>query len=350
MNQQAPGCASYKGTIHPDCRVTVGRVPRKNIAKADTEYENTRTRFVAWEKTHWHYEDGLVREYYYTQEPPSSLGLSSVNNYHTLTRRKNGLKGITPKGRSTVREAAYLLSRRYGRRLGFYTLTCPYTDYESIFSFNQNIAYIQRSYFQEVKRIFDRRGINFSYVSVIEIQTERFASSGVPVLHIHYIAPCYMPGTWEWCVTANTLRAVWSRVCQNACGTWASGRASVDATVVRSSAVGYISKYMSKGGDDYAFLADCAPCQFPSQWWSISQKCRLAIRQTTVELPSAISEYVVYNDTSEIDHPLYMPRKRYVYTVYLGQEMCVGLSGRFSQEVADNLRPNRLFSCLSELL
>lgn len=350
MSAGSPGGVAYRGTLYPSGRVTVGRIPRKKKTKADIEYESRRPLHTCYVRSHWHWEEGLVREYQFVEERPQTLGLSSVHNYHNPSRRKNGLKGITPKGRSTVREAAYLLQRRYGRRLGFYTLTCPYTDAESIYSYNQNIAYIQRSYFQEVRREFERIGCTFSYVSVYEYQTARFDTTGFPVLHIHYCSPCYIPGTWEWICTADTLRDIWRRCCFNAIGIQCQTSAAVDAAVVHSSAAGYLSKYMSKGGEDYAFLAQNAPSQFPSQWWSCSRNLKLAIKRTVVNLPGQLCEYLIYNDTSNPSNVLYTPHKRFVYITYMGQEMCCGLSGRFSPDVADSIRPSRLFFVLGELL
>ena len=350
INSQSPNSVGYRGRLHPDGRVTIGRVAPKKISKADAEYESNRVLLSYGVRSHWHYEQGLVKEYYSVEERPQSLGLSSVHNYHSSSPRKNGLKGITPKGRNTVRSAAYLLQRRYGRRLGFYTLTCPYTDAESIYLFNQNIAYIQRLYFQELKRAYKRNGCTFSYVSVCEFQPQRFASTGVPVIHIHYCSPCYVPGTWEWILTADEMRDLWGRAVFNAVGVRCQTAASIDAAVVKSSAAGYLSKYMSKGGEEYQFLAQCAPDQFPSQWWSCSRNLKQAIKSTTVELPGAVCSYLIYNNTDNPNCVVHMVSKRLVYTFYGGRELCVGLSGRMCPEIADSLRPLRLFFVLGELL
>lgn len=333
----AQGCqppAALSGKLTASGRVSVGRVPRRGILRADSLYEEKRGKYDFYRKESWHYETGVVREYYTVMKKPPSLGLSSVQNYHKSPVRKYGLKGISPGGRSSVREGAYLLERRYGRRLGFYTLTCPYTDLNSIYSYNKNINYIQRTYFQELKREYERQGVTWSYVAVLEIQTERFDSTGIPVLHIHYVAPCYFPNSYTWVCTADALRNLWSRVLRNSVGGENCTSASVDAQIVRSSAVGYLSKYMSKGASSVSFLAEVCPDQLPSQWWSVSNKLRKAIKSSVVSLPTEVCASIFYEPSTDPSHPLYMKYYRYIHIHIRGEERLVGISGNMVAQLA----------------
>lgn len=325
----------------PSGKVTVGRVPPKRISVEDARYEATRPEHVCYKKQHWHHELGLVTEYIDQLEEPPELGLASVSNCHKEVARRYGLKGISARGRTSVREGAYLLERKYGRRLGFYTLTCPYTDDNSIYSYNQNINYIQRAFFQELKREYERKGCNWSYVSVLEIQGARYHDTGIPVLHIHYIAPCYQPGGYEWIVEADTLRRIWQRCLYNVLGGHAPVGASVDSSVVRTSAVGYISKYMSKGSKETSFLAEVCPDQLPSQWWSMSQNVRKAIKAATIHLPQEICESILYNPCTEPGSPLYLRYYKFVYIHIRGEEKLVGLSG--------NMLPIPAYNALSRI-
>lgn len=336
MAQKCHSSVSYSGRLFPSGKVTVGRVPPKRIAVDDARYEVERPKYEYYKKQHWHHQNGIVTEYVDTLVDGSELGLASVSNCHKTEARRYGLKGISRGGRTSVREGAYLLERRYGRRLGFYTLTCPYTDEISIYSYNQSINYIQRAYFQELKREYERQGVTWSYISVLEIQTRRFDSTGVPVLHIHYLAPCYLPGTSSWICEADTLRNIWSRVLRNSVGAENNPSASVDAQVVHSSAVGYISKYMSKGGESTSFLAETCPDQLPSQWWSMSQNVRKAIRTATVQLPQEICESILYNPCTDKDSALYLRYYRFIYIPIRGEEKLVGLSGNMIPDVAYN--------------
>lgn len=326
------------GTLLPSGKIRVGVVPQKVESQSDKEYERTASGYT-WDVAEW--EDDNNRSHvakFLNEKSASPLGLSAVQNCHKQETTRHGLRGISARGRETVKESAYLLERRYGRRLGFYTLTCPYTDPESIYSYNQNIAYIQRSYFQEIKRAYKQKGVRWSYVSVLEIQAERYAKTGVPVLHIHYLAPCYVPGTWKWVLTADALRAIWKRVLANVLGFSRSTNASIDAATVKSSAVGYIAKYLSKGGGEVDFLAQTCPDQLPSQWWSTSRNVRECLARNTVILPQPIAQYLFFKpetDPSEILHILYRTE---AYALWNGIELHVGFSGQMNPQGAKCLR------------
>jgi len=334
MAQGSPDTVSYSGRLFPSGKVSVGLVPAKKVARNDARYEAARPEHVSYRKEHWHYEDGLQTEIVDTLEYPPELGLASVSNHHKEKQRKYGLKGISSGGRTSVREGAYLLEQKYGHRLGFYTLTCPYTDLNSIYSYNQNIGYIQRTYFQELRREYERQGVTWSYVSVIEIQAERFSDTGVPVLHLHYLAPCYVPNSTLWVCTADMLRDLWSRVLRNAVGGENCTSAAVDAQVVHSSAVGYISKYMSKGSKETSFLAEVCPDQLPSQWWSVSSNVRKAIKASTIRLPQEVCADILHRPCSDPSHPLYLRYCRLIYVPINGEDKLVGLSGNMIPSVS----------------
>lgn len=322
-------------SLLPSGKVRAGWVPAPKVSDRDRAYEHQR---IHTEDDYASYKSALTGRFYcyrFSREVVPPLGLSAVPNYHNEAK-KHGLKGITSLGRESVKESAFLLERRYRKRLGFYTLTCPYTDAESIYLYNKNISYIQRSYFQELKREFERKGCTWSYVSVLEIQTGRFDSTGVPALHIHYISPCYLPGSWEFILDAQTLRNTWQRVLRNTIGRLADCSASLDSQVVNKSAAGYLAKYMSKGGDSFEFLAQNAPDQFPSQWWSTSRNVRKALKECTVVLPSQISQEILEGKAFDPDHPAYLQYHKYIYVQWKEIDICVGISAQMSPNMVDN--------------
>lgn len=318
------------GVLLPSGKVRVGVVPPRSVSPVDKEYERTCSDYE-WDVTEWKDENKRTHRARVLRDRPAfSLGLAAVPNCHKQETSRYGLKGIPARGRECVKEGAYLLESKYGRRLGFYTLTCPYTNSEDIYLYNKNIAYIQRSYFQEIKREYARKGVRWNYVSVLEIQPKRYADTGVPVLHIHYIAPCYVPGTWKWVLTANTLRSIWQRVLANTLGFSANTNPSIDSSVIKSSAIGYIAKYMSKGGAEVEFLAQNCPDQLPSQWWSMSKDVRQAIKNNTVQLPQPIAQYLFFKvetDPGELLHLLYRAE---VHIPWNGIELHVGFSAQMN--------------------
>lgn len=315
---------SYVGYLSPSGRVSIGIQPRANVADADEAYEEK----LGVPTGHLCYEVDLDTEQVLRISPDyidaAPLGLSSVPNHRESGKKtKYGLKGITANGRKRVREGAYLLERKYGRRLGFYTLTCPYTDVSQIYEFNRNVAEIARRYFEKLKLYYEDIGETWSYVSVYEYQAKRYETDGYPVLHIHYIAPCYRRGTWTWCCEAEVLRGIYAGVCRDVIGGNPNTSASIDAAVVRKSATGYISKYMSKGGETYAYLAEACPSQIPGQWWSMSQNVKRAIAIATVVLPTEICEYLFSGGGDSPDEILHITRRRYI-EVFAGADFRTG--------------------------
>lgn len=343
--------SEFSGRLFPSGRVTVGKRPPLKLLTKDAEYESNRAHYTFSERRHWDYQEGIVIDNIVNEIRAETLGLSSVPNCHNDSARgRYGLKGISGNGRKLVREGAALLERRYGRRLGFYTLTCPYTDEQSVYSYNQNIAYIQRSFFQELKRAYERLGETFTYVSVLEIQGERYSETGIPVLHIHYIAPCYRRSSWAWILKADEIRLLWSRVLRNSIGWEVPVGASVDAAVIRQSATGYISKYMSKGSEETEWLAQTCPEQLPSQWWSMTQNLRKAIKAHTVYLPDDECAFFMQLAVECPEDREFLKYCRLINVCIHGQAVTVGMSGNLQPDIADMYWQDGFFDHLCEFI
>lgn len=320
------------GFVSPSGRISIGVVPSPKKLKADVTYDQTVPVQTYYERSRWDAFDGLVRETRVVQSDPPPLGLSAVANHHSDEKRRYGLKGISTNGRNKVYEGAKLLDRRYGRRLGFYTLTCPYNDGSLIYEFNRNINEITRRWFQELRRIYDKKGCAFHYVAVTEIQSQRFAETGIPVLHIHYVAPCYLNHKREWVLSACEIRYLWMLTVAAVCGIESDTSSSCDAQVVKSSASGYLAKYISKGCDGIEFIADICPSQLPRQWWSMSASVRNAIKKLTVQIPQNIAEWYFSGNGRNPDELLGLSYSRDVCIQWKGQELRVGISAQISKQ------------------
>jgi hypothetical protein len=96
-------------------------------------------------------------------------------------------------------------------------------------------------------------------------------------------------------------------------GVEADTSASIDAQVVHSSAVGYISKYLSKGGNCITYLSQTCMAQIPAQWWGMTNNVRRAIAKCTTPLPTEISEYFMADGGSDPSELLYLPYRKYIY-------------------------------------
>ena len=340
LAEPRPSPSRLSGFLSADGRVSVGRVAQYTVSQKDNQYETDKGSIESYQLCHYEYGTGIVSERVVSCHPSKTtpLGLSSVSNHQeTLDKRRYGLRGITLNGMRRVRTGAFLLQRRYGRRLGFYTLTCPYTLATEIFSYNKVVPEITRRFFQECKILYEELGCTWSNVFVYEYQESRYEETGIPVLHVHYIAPCYYPGTTEFILSATELRYLWKRVCAQVMGIEADTSASVDAQVVKKSASGYLAKYLSKGGSVCKYLADTCPSQMPSQWWGMTRNVRAAIAATTTNLGEEIASEFFYGRTTDKDHPLYTPYLKFI-DIKLGMDnrtgepinMRVGVSARLS--------------------
>lgn len=346
MQSLDPSQTSYSGRLSPSGRLSIGYVPLSRRRVDDVRYEANRGRWVYSLRCHWHYLHGLRSEVVAREEVSEKLGLSVVPNCRNEDSRRYGLGGMTSCGRNRVYDGAYLLHRAYARRLGFYTLTCPYTDVESIYLYNKNINYIVRSYFEEIKRAYERVSAPWAYVSVLEYQDGRYERTGVPVLHIHYVAPCYRPNSTEWVVTADEIRTIWLRVCKRVCAYDVSPNASVDAQVVKTSAANYLAKYLGKGGRTVAYLASICPDQVPRRWWSVSKNVRDAIKLHTVIISGHMCEQILATADSPVDCCIQFVYSAKVYAVIRDQERLVG----FFAQLTDSSREAWVKYDLSDLV
>lgn len=335
---------NVRGFMSPSGRISVGALPPQKVLKADSDYEAQRPQVEYFTQSHWDAYEGIVSEQKIIQSDPPPLGLSAVTNHHKPVSRSYGLRGITQLGKSRVYEGAKILESRYGCRLGFYTLTCPYTDGSMIYEFNRNIGEIQRRWFQTLRRFYESVNCVFSYVSVVEVQPERYEKRGEWALHIHYLAPCYYPGTTQFILSSTGIRYLWMRQCADVLGVEADTSASLDSQVIRKSASGYLAKYVSKGSGDISFVAEIAPSQCPKQWWSMSANIRRVLQRCTTQIPESIAESYLYGSGVDMGCLRLNYQKDIYITSSSNVETKVGTCGQICKEGLLLLRNNSLYA------
>lgn len=341
LKRDSPDTRQVSGFLLPDGRVSVGVVPRRAADLNDTY--DPRSKGNVYLQEHWDCHEGLVRSC--VCEP---LGLSSVPIHHSQEKRERkargiqyGIKGISRQGKSAIVQAGYLLEKYYTpRRLGFYTLTCPYKDEIDVWYFNISFAEIARRYFQEIKREYERFGVKWRYVAAYEFQSKRFERDGVAALHIHYVAPCYLPHSFTFVISADTIRKIWARVCTQVVGVEACTKASVDAQIVRKSVSGYLSKYLSKGGEMLDRIAEIAPEVIPRRWWGMSAQMRADIAANTVKLPESIALHLFCGGDESPEGLLHLTYKQYVYVCIHGEDKKMGMVGRLCRDGMSALQPD----------
>lgn len=201
-------------------------------------------------------------------------------------------KGLTRRGVKLINDSVSLLAYKYGQKsLGFYTLTCPYSDVDDIQAFNDNLPEIARRYFQQIKRIYAQQNATFSYIGVYEIQPGRLARTGNECLHIHYVAPA-LDSSGRFRVLHSTLLYWYARIVKDVCGEELPFPPRVDAQLVRANAAAYLAKYFCKSASPSA--DGNRPCSVArlSSWYSISRNLLQACRRSRVELPGYIADAI----------------------------------------------------------
>jgi hypothetical protein len=196
------------------------------------------------------------------------------------THKPYGSNGLTPYARRAISSIIALFWRKWPRNLGFYTLTCPVPQVEQ---FNENLPEIQRRFFQELKRIYARRGQAFRYVSVLEFQKRG-------ALHIHFIAPARRQivrgraKSLDWIISAEELRILWSRIiCKCLRIKYQRFPASIDSQLCAENPSKYLCKYLSK--EKSSFETGGATIAPPPRWWSADKISLHAFKASIKNLP-----------------------------------------------------------------
>lgn len=276
-------------------------------------------------------------------ESPDYLGLSLLPNSHRVAlgmaeppgkRAKRGLGGITRHGARTVRNAAYLLETRYPlRQLGFYTFTLPRVSESAEYGAGREWAEIVRVFLQSATRLLSAAGLSTSYVGCTEVQEGRYAAHGGLPLHLHVVMVGKARGK-NWAISSDQWRALWRSAVVGRCPDFepASFAASVDTQSVKTSAQGYLGKYMSKGGPALARMLSEDPglAEFlPTSWWSCSLKLRRAVGARITGGTSTARR--IFRDAAQGDSRVEYS-KEVLVEVSAGKVIPVAVIGRLSAE------------------
>ena len=215
--------------------------------------------------------------------------LSSFEDDDTLPParkpRRNGLKGITRRGARTVRCAAHLLQKTYGRgRLTFATVTLPGVPMKQLRLIHEKWGKVVEIYRLSLRRLLQDKGLRGEIVSVSEIQPQRHKKSGIPVLHLHSIFVGRLP-YGAWAVSTEEHDEIWRRAVLTVVPECLCRfRSAANLQEVETSASAYLGKYMTKGG---AAVNDAVKNGFrewlPRQWWNCTRSLLEWVKAETVE-------------------------------------------------------------------
>lgn len=229
------------------------------------------------------------------------LDFASVLSQKTDVKR--GSKGISKKGRLSIRRYAALLGRNTRRRQVFLTGTLPGSTEESLAAIAEKSGYMVKMVQTYLSRAANCDAKQMEYVWVWEHQKRG-------ALHMHLVART--PSRAQAKLLQQRWRSVWSQILRLVdskvdCDLFekyygGSHRDSpedwqVDAALVKKSAAKYLSKYLSKGGGFHSRFC-------PSRWWGVSSSLRSSLSEyvnsNTILLPLTITNSTKKKDAEEL--------------------------------------------------
>lgn len=277
--------------IYPNGEFGVGFVPEKKMSAkerrydSDCRYAKQNAEIVADIEVNDEHPEGFIYTRKIIPGVPPKLGLGSESS---RVCRKYGLNGITSYARKMVRNGGHVLDKAYGgqynRFMKMGTLTLPSYSHEDMKSICTHWSDIVRKFFQKLKRIYARHRYPFHYVCVTEIQPGRLRERHEVGLHLHFLYVAIRLGRGKWVLHHDTVRQKWRETIGSYLGQdTESQNPNYRCESVSSSSAAYLSKYMSKGGEEVQqVLHEFGKEWLPSQWWSMDNITRKCIKAHTI--------------------------------------------------------------------
>lgn len=362
--------ANFAGKIYPDLTFSVWRPRTEKKRKQEKDYDRAWSeqwdsycevhkdyKGVSLQKITW--LDGRVhtnrfistqqlsqKEKSNVQNPENSFDgcdsqgvASSYKKTHARCKRKYGSRGITKYGRKAATCIPLLLSKKYTRdRLGFGTATIPALGRYAIQAIMESWSTVVKRFFESIRRVLSRKGRDFEYISVTEVQEGRFARTGIPALHLHWIYVAKDKGSGEFYISANQIRDLWGRSLFNVLRQKfseleiqdISTAASIDCQRVTSADSGYLGKYISKGVKVIEKMREAGWDCFPGQWWTASHGCKKLFKESIRTMSAKAAEMIFYNYSALVSSGhLYSAYPQYI-NLERG-EVCVAVCGKIGK-------------------
>jgi hypothetical protein len=299
----------YRARVHPCGVATVGMIPQNKKPADERERELLAKKLLTKNNTDGSsLADCLARSLEASHisiaqavEQLDPLGLSSLQNPRKASQNpcpdgdtSNGDKihkvygqnGITGAGKLRVKDGAAIMEQQYGRRsLSFATITLPPMQPKLFERACKNWGEIVRRMVEEIKRELVRKGAPPEIVYCTEIQEERYKKYGVVAPHLHLVWYAYdrvtktEDGKRKYAINADWLRELVKRILTKVVGVKKiKTNASCDIQKVKKSAVGYLGKYMSKGGKIIETIKkDGKQSMLPRSWWGMTKELRVKV-------------------------------------------------------------------------
>lgn len=255
-----------------------------------------------------------------------AMGLSVATNYHK--RRSKGLKGITPQGKRSVRSCAALLEEKFGREcMTFGTNTLPPLLEAEIMVVCNGWAELTRQFFQELRRLLQRRGLSTDFLYVTEIQEKRYERWGQVMPHLHWLCQGRINRRSHWLIKPEDIKAIWERLLSNLLGRPVDCQAATRIEKPRKSLKKELAKYLSKGGAVLKKIIEAGKGDLlPSTWWSASRELIREVKQAIVILSGdACLDFI--DSLESLQREGLLRYRKIMHKFEDGFEICLGFVG-----------------------
>jgi hypothetical protein len=202
-----------------------------------------------------------------------------------------------------VRNGAYLLEKRVGRRLlTFFTATLPDSAADALEAAGEDGAKLyaeaDRQIMQYISRKLEAAGIQPDIVGCVEVQPRRWERYGKVALHSHYVFQGKLPDG-DWIIDKDDIRNQWNKILTNVCAVEVESLASTRVEQVKKSAENYLAKYMSKSGKMAESIVEAGKGHLlPSHWWHCSLALRKVIRSMLLPISQDAAD-ILYGQREE---------------------------------------------------
>lgn len=303
----------YSSHIFPNGEFGVGLIPPEKKRAEDKRYDAHIVNGVKYCEVGRMHELETGEIYRDTNdkvwEPSSKLGIGlKLSQKNSKGVNRYGSKGLTGYGKKCIRNIGEYLGQRADGGLSMMgTLTIPLLSLEGNKRICKNWGDIVRRFFQKCKRLYEKHGYQFDYVSCTEIQPKRLEKYGDCGLHLHFLYKAYYVKRIDtWILPDSWVRLVWKAEILRVLENEASGvHADISKTkaqtlnyrrdTVHTSAAAYLSKYIAKGAEMIARIKDELGEEYlPKQWWSADSRSKQWLKDNIIADRGGIAEMLIY--------------------------------------------------------
>lgn len=315
----------------PNGRLTQHIVPRRRPEDAigsspSTRLTDAQDTAVQSLRTHGYQ---ATRDYY--EQSGRLLTSSNERNFRPAPkpRERYGMKGITRKGRDTLESGAFLMERLYGKEhLAFVTLTVPELPIGEQHEVHTNFSKILALFTDWFRKRCQRAGIPEDWLYAVEVQETRFETTGLPILHVHFLAVGRKRRS-TWFLSHADWQSAWRRALAKFAPS--VGRPRVECAPVKKSAEGYLGKYLSKGSAAVQSVVDAGYRDWlPKQWWGCSRSLKSKVASATEILADPPQELISVFEAT--DRRIWAYRHPIKIGSGPNDEIVVAISGKLSAD------------------